>query len=74
MKSLFAHQQHWIAGTNIFLQCSLDFCRRAIPDRVDEILEVPLPARCPRCGGGLQESEIVSQYQTEIPGATGRAD
>jgi transposase len=42
-------------------------CRRAVPDRVDEILEVPLPARCPRCGGGLQESEIVSQYQTEIP-------
>jgi hypothetical protein len=24
MKSLFAHQQDWIAGTNIFLQCRLN--------------------------------------------------
>ena len=40
---------------------------RPIPDQVDEIVEVPLPDHCPRCGGGLQESETVSQFQTEIP-------
>ena len=42
-------------------------CRRPIPEQVDEIVEVPLPDHCPRCGGGLQESEVVSQFQTEIP-------
>jgi transposase len=42
-------------------------CRRPIPEQVDEIVEVPLPDHCPRCGGGLQESKMVSQFQTEIP-------
>jgi transposase len=41
--------------------------RRPLPDQVDEIVEVPLPDRCPRCGGGLEECETVSQFQTEIP-------
>ena len=41
--------------------------RREIPDRVDEVVEVPLPAQCPRCGDGVEESGVVSQYQTEIP-------
>jgi transposase len=41
--------------------------RRPVPDTVDEVVEVPLPARCPRCGGGLKECETVSQFQTEIP-------
>jgi transposase len=41
--------------------------RRPLPDTVDEVVEVPLPARCPRCGGGLEECETVSQFQTEIP-------
>jgi transposase len=42
-------------------------CHRPIPDQVDEIVEVPLPDHCPRCGGELQESETVSQFQTETP-------
>jgi transposase len=42
-------------------------CRRPIPDQVDQIVEVPLPACCPRCGGRLEECETVSQFQTEIP-------
>ena len=42
-------------------------CRREIPDRVDEVVEVPLPARCPHCGGEVEETGVVSQYQTEIP-------
>jgi transposase len=41
--------------------------RREIPDSVDEVVEVPLPAQCPRCGGGVKETGVVSQYQTEIP-------
>ena len=41
--------------------------RREIPDSVDEVVEVPLPARCPHCGGGVEETGVVSQYQTEIP-------
>ncbi len=41
--------------------------RREIPDRVDEVVEVPLPSRCPECGGGVEETGVVSQYQTEIP-------
>jgi transposase len=41
--------------------------RRAVPDPVDEIIEVPLPSRCPRCRGELEECETVSQFQTEIP-------
>jgi transposase len=41
--------------------------RRIVPDQVDEIIEVPLPTRCPRCQGELEECETVSQFQTEIP-------
>jgi hypothetical protein len=42
-------------------------CRRPIPQQVDEVIEVPLPAQCPGCGGGLEECGTVSQFQTEIP-------
>ena len=41
--------------------------RREIPTVVDEVVEVPLPARCPHCGGEVEETGVVSQYQTEIP-------
>jgi transposase len=41
--------------------------RRKIPEKVDETVEVPLPQQCPQCGGRLKETELVSQYQTEIP-------
>jgi transposase len=42
-------------------------CRRGVPETIDEIVEVALPQQCPQCGGQLQEAELVSQYQTEIP-------
>lgn len=42
-------------------------CRREIPDSVDEVVEVSLPTRCPQCGGEVEETGVVSQYQTEIP-------
>lgn len=42
--------------------------RRAVPDRVDETYDVPLPARCPHCGGrSLAEDHVCQQYQSEIP-------
>jgi len=41
--------------------------RRAIPEVGDEVVDVPLPTRCPHCGGEVEGIGIVSQYQTEIP-------
>ena len=41
--------------------------RREIPEGVDERVEVPLPTHCPHCGGEVEETGVVSQYQTEIP-------
>ena len=42
-------------------------CRRPIPRTIDEVVEVALPGQCPHCGGGVEERDVVSQYQTEIP-------
>lgn len=41
--------------------------RRPVPERIDEVVDVPLPPRCPHCGSGVKETGMVSQYQTEIP-------
>jgi transposase len=38
---------------------------KAIPEKVDEVITVPSPARC-ECGGPLQVERIESQYQQEI--------
>ena len=37
------------------------------PDQVQDTFEAPLPEACPGCGGRLAETEVVPQYQTEIP-------
>ncbi len=39
---------------------------RPIPSRVDERITVPLPERCPRCGGGVEPESCETQYQEEI--------
>jgi transposase len=39
---------------------------RPIPARVDERIEVPLPERCPHCGGGVERESCEAQYQEEI--------
>jgi len=39
---------------------------RPLPPRVDEGFHVPLPARCPRCGGGVEVAHTAPQYQEEI--------
>jgi len=37
------------------------------PEQIDECYEALLPHACPHCGGAVQESAVVRQYQTEIP-------
>jgi transposase len=39
---------------------------RPIPQRVDEQITVPLPERCPHCGGGVEPTSCETQYQEEI--------
>ena len=33
----------------------------------DEIIDAPLPRRCPRCGGRTRETHVDQQFQVEIP-------
>jgi transposase len=40
---------------------------RAVPDKIDEVHEAPLPACCPDCGGRIDETHVDHQYQVEIP-------
>jgi transposase len=37
------------------------------PAAVDEVLEAPLPAACPHCGGAVRRTGVAAQDQTEIP-------
>jgi transposase len=39
---------------------------RPTPSRVDERITVPLPERCPHCGGGVEPERCETQYQEEI--------
>lgn len=41
--------------------------RRAVPEHVDETVEVPLPEQCPDCGGEVEARSVAEQYQTELP-------
>jgi transposase len=42
--------------------------QRAVPPRIDETYDVPLPAKCPHCGEHqVRETHVAPQYQTEIP-------
>jgi hypothetical protein len=39
--------------------------RKTIPEQVDEVITVPLPAYCD-CGGALEVEKVESQYQQEV--------
>jgi len=42
--------------------------QRAVPPRIDEKYDVPLPAKCPHCNEQrVRETHVAPQYQTEIP-------
>lgn len=41
--------------------------RRPPPVRVDEVLDAPLPDRCPDCGGPLEDTETQDQFQADLP-------
>jgi transposase len=42
--------------------------RRAVPDQVDEVYDVPLPPRCPECDSAdLLAEGTQSQWQTDLP-------
>ena len=41
--------------------------QRAKPSHIDRVLEAPLPAQCPDCGGELQAEQVLPQYQEDIP-------
>jgi transposase len=38
-----------------------------LPEQIDQTLQAPLPEACPHCGGCVCETEVLPQYQTEIP-------
>lgn len=40
---------------------------RQPPTAIDERIDVPLPAECPHCGGGLTETRIATQIQEDLP-------
>lgn len=37
------------------------------PEQIDETYHAPLPESCPDCGGSVEETDVRSQYQVEIP-------
>jgi transposase len=42
--------------------------RRAVPERVDRQVEVPLPETCPHCGGrDIEHERVAYQYQEDFP-------
>jgi transposase len=40
---------------------------RLPPAHIDETIDVPLPRRCPDCGGPLAETRIADQFQEDLP-------
>jgi hypothetical protein len=41
--------------------------RRPVPDRVDWVVSVPLPAACPSCGGPIPFERVADQHQEDFP-------
>src|SRR6185503_18445089 len=40
---------------------------RSKPEKIDEIVDVPLPAACPDCGSAVEEVRVAKQFQTDLP-------
>ena len=41
--------------------------RRPVPDRIDRVVDVRLPAACPHCSGALTVERVACQYQEDLP-------
>lgn len=41
--------------------------RRPTPERVDEVVVSAVPKQCPECKGAVAVTQVLSQFQTEIP-------
>jgi transposase len=40
---------------------------RRPPTHIDETIDVPLPERCPDCGGAVAETRVADQFQEDLP-------
>ena len=41
--------------------------RRPTPTVIDDVQDVPVPASCPHCGAGVEDTHVVAQYQEDLP-------
>jgi transposase len=41
--------------------------RRPVPNRVDRMVDVPLPQACPHCGAAVELVRVAYQYQEDFP-------
>lgn len=41
--------------------------RRPTPPVIDVVQDVPMPASCPDCGAGVDDTHVVAQYQEDLP-------
>jgi len=41
--------------------------RRPVPSVIDDTVEVPVPRRCPDCGGAVEDTRVSVQYQEDLP-------
>lgn len=40
---------------------------RPAPTVIDDVHDVPVPASCPHCGAGVEDTHVVAQYQEDLP-------
>jgi transposase len=41
--------------------------QRLTPTVIDAVQDVPVPATCPHCGAGVDDTHVVAQYQEDLP-------
>jgi len=41
--------------------------QRSTPTVIDAVQDVAVPARCPHCGGGVEDTHVTAQYQEDLP-------
>jgi transposase len=41
--------------------------QRPRPSAIDDVQDVPVPASCPHCGAGVEDTHVTAQYQEDLP-------